>query len=466
MSCPGRDPLEESVLAKIKPSKLQVTLLDRLYGLIKSRLDSCLHARGLRGTVEAQGSYAKGTLLSDKWEIDVFVLFDGVDREWIQANSLDVVTGCLEGLPTVRRYAQHPYVTVTLYGLEADVVPAVKLERPTPHGMGVDRTPFHTRYIKEKLRRNPCLADDVRLLKSFLKGIGAYGAETHVGGFSGYLAELLTVHYGGFRGVLEAASKWDPGRGIYVDPEGVGDRGELKRKYAESPLIVVDPVDPARNAAAAVRLDKLATFILAARLYLRSPSRAFFHPFSEELDGSMRYRGYKVDPGRVGVVVFRGDLYNHPPESVWGRLYRASKLLSGELELMGFRVARHWYHTDEATYGVIVVEVENPSLPQLEAFEGPQAWIPGRADSFAAKHASEGMPVWVTEDGRLVAWRVRRVTRLEDALARVAGQLPAPPGSRLQYAGLLEGVGEPWRGIITRGYLKSFPSWIASPRQV
>lgn len=459
MSCGERTPLEEQVLEAIRPSRIQLRLLSSFYGALKSRLDSCLRKSGLRVVVEAQGSFAKDTLLSDKWEIDVFVLFDGVDDEWIRENSLDAITACLRGLPIVRRYAQHPYVTVIINGLEADVVPTIRLDKPRPRGMGVERTPFHTRYVRGKLEANPCLADDIRLLKSFLKGIGAYGAETHIGGFSGYLAELLVINYGSFRGVLEAASKWNPARTIYVDIEGTGDREALLSKYKDSPLIVVDPVDPQRNAAAAVRLDKLATFILASRLYLKRPSKLFFHAFGEEAGKALEY---KVDPARLGVVIYRGRLYEHPPESVWGRLYRAARLLAEELERMDFRVARYWFHTDEATYGIVLVEVENPTLPSLQVAEGPLAWASGRSERFLLKRRLEGMPAWVRDDGTLAAWRPRRVRTLRDAVVKVSGSLPRPPGGTVYYAGTLDRAGEPWLGIATKGYLKSFPSWIAS----
>jgi tRNA adenylyltransferase (EC 2.7.7.25) len=44
--------------------------------------------------------------------------------------------------------------------------------------------------------------DEVRLLKKFMKGIGVYGAEIKVKGFSGYVAELLVYFYDSFRNVL------------------------------------------------------------------------------------------------------------------------------------------------------------------------------------------------------------------------------------------------------------------------
>ncbi len=454
MTCPQRHPMEERVLDRLRPKRLQLMMLERVYRLVKGRLERCLKARGLEAVVEVQGSYAKGTILSDTWEIDVFVLFKGVSDEWVTGNAEALLGSCLSGLPIVSRYAQHPYVTVSLMGVEADVVPGVWTERPRPRGMGVERTPFHTRYVKSRL--NPCLADDVRLLKSFLKGIGAYGAETHVGGFSGYLAELLVIALGGFRGVLEAASHWRPP--VYIDPSGSGDRGLLEKRYGGSPMIVVDPVDPARNAAAAVRIDKLASLVLASRLYLAEPAEHFFH-----VTPRGPARGYKPDPARLAVLLYTGRLHEHPPEAVWGRAMRAARLLASRLEEAGFTVARHWFYTDESSYAVAVVEVLEAELPGLQLALGPEAWLSPRAERFAWKRSLEGMPAWIGPDGRLAGLRPRKHARLPEAVAGLGGDIPAPPGAVLGYAGDLRGVPEPWRGRIYRLYLGSLPSWLASP---
>jgi len=70
-----------------------------------------------------------------------------------------------------------------------------------------DRTPYHTNYIRARLDKQ--LRGDVRLLKKFMQGIGVYGAEIKVGGFSGYLCELLIMKYGSFEATLHAFAKYN-----------------------------------------------------------------------------------------------------------------------------------------------------------------------------------------------------------------------------------------------------------------
>ncbi len=45
----------------------------------------------------------------------------------------------------------------------------------------------------------------------------------------------------------------------------------------KSPVIIIDPVDPNRNAAASISRDALATAIAASREFLRNPRIDFFH---------------------------------------------------------------------------------------------------------------------------------------------------------------------------------------------
>lgn len=408
MNCPSRSKIEEEVLKAVKPGKLQEYLLRMLYKRLHSVLVECLKKNRLKAEVKPVGSFAKDTYTRDKWELDVFILFEDVDDSWILQYSEEFLRSCLsKHFPTVIKYAQHPYVTVTLLGMEADIVPALKLDSPRRNGLGVERTPFHTEYVMSKL--DACMRDDVRLLKAFFKGIGVYGAETRVRGFSGYLTELLIVHYGSFEKLLQEASRWRPP--VYIDIEEIGDRELLKKKYKDSPMIVVDPVDPERNAAAAVSLKSLSTFVLASRLYLRRPSREFFYPFT----GETMVKPY----GFLVLVECTGDYATSPPESVWGKAKRGARDLFETIKQYGFQPLYYTVYTDESKYVRIeLVSLEN-ELPHVEVAMGPHAWdsIEGVV-AFIKKRQKEGYPVWIEEDGRLYGLRTRKVRSLADIVTR------------------------------------------------
>src|SRR5208337_5425101 len=174
------------------------------------------------------------------------------------------------------KYAEHPYINAVIDDVDVDLVPCYNVASAERIQSAVDRTPFHTRYITDKING---LIDDVLLLKRFAKAGGIYGSDGMTEGFSGYLCELLVLRYGGFTPLLQAASEWR--LHTLIDQEDHG-----AKEFSE-PLIVIDPVDPRRNVAAAVSLDRMAEFVEIARGYREAPSEKFFilpkeHPCSRD----------------------------------------------------------------------------------------------------------------------------------------------------------------------------------------
>lgn len=446
--------LEDEVLERLRPTPLQLRTLSRFYEMIRSRLQANLSGKGLDFIVEPEGSFAKGTLLADHWELDIFVLLKGVSDEWIRSRGRYLLEGSLKDFPTIIKYSEHPYITVTLMGIEADVVPAVYREKPTGNMMGVSRTPFHTRYVLSKLDKGG--TDEVRLLKSFFKGVGVYGAEAHIGGFSGYLTELLIITYGSFRGALQAISKWRPP--VYVDPENVGDKNLLFKRYPDSPLIVVDPVDPRRNAAAAVTLEKLSTAVVAAKLYLKRPRKEFFHIFT-------RYVSLKYSIP-AAIVICEGDYANYPPGDVWGRLARASRSIATLLTKYGFKVIKRSFFTDEQSKAAAGFLVNTLQLNGLDVVEGPEPYINvDYVEDFISNRIDDG--VWVSEK-RLVSVKRLDHTDIGFFLNLAIKQAPLPEGTKNCKVVISDDVrklqiGEWGLREWIRKELASIPAWLTYP---
>ena len=155
------------------------------------------------------------------------------------------------------RYAEHPYIHGTWNGMEVDLVPCYKIDSTEHLISAVDRTPFHTRYVREHLKEDQ--KNDVRLLKQFMKGIGTYGAEARTRGFSGYFLELLVLRYGTFKDVINAMAGWTNGTVLSLERAG--------GKRFNDPLVFFDPVDPARNVASALSVGSFARAIYAAHIW-------------------------------------------------------------------------------------------------------------------------------------------------------------------------------------------------------
>ncbi len=450
--------IEENIIKLLRPSSIQLKFLNNVYLLIKKKLTDCLSKRQLDAIVEPEGSFAKNTLLSDKWELDIFILFKNVSEEWIINNSEEFLRECLKGFPISLRYAQHPYITVHLMGIQADVVPAKLIEKPIGT-LGVDRTPFHTSYIRRKIGKKPRLADEIRLLKSFFKGIGTYGAESSIGGFSGYLAELLVVYYGSFKKVLEEASKWRPG--VFLDIEGIGNEKLLKRKYKNSVMIVVDPVDPERNAAAAVTFEKFSTFILSARAYLRKPCKTYFHIYAHERKKVLEKKEIRDILPRTVILYFEGDYEYLSKDSLLGKLKRLETYIANALRLYGFKVVRHKFYTDEITRAAIFFELESFNLPEVELLEGPYSWdLQERTLRFLVKRSEERGSVWISKDGKLIGVRKRRFVRASDLIIYVLESAPKMKFTR-SFKVLRGDEAKGWLHLTLTSFISEVPVWMS-----
>jgi tRNA nucleotidyltransferase (CCA-adding enzyme) len=218
--------------------------------------------------VQLVGSVAKHTYVG-RPDIDLFILFD-VSTPRSRMNEIGLGVGKTILPVYEERYAEHPYVHGRFNGFEVDIVPCYSVEDPSKMQSAVDRTPFHTRFIMERM--TPVMRDQVRLLKQFMKGIGTYGAEAKVQGFSGYLVELMVIKYGSFNECLVASSGWKFGTKVSLN-------GKAVDKF-QAPLVFIDPVDSTRNVASALSTDQFSKFVYASQEFLSNPNDKFFFPLA------------------------------------------------------------------------------------------------------------------------------------------------------------------------------------------
>ncbi len=406
----------EGVKPRLRPSSDEVERGKRVYSLIESRLKEAFRDYGFEITL--QGSFAKGTALSGDLDLDVFVLIPKeYGKKWIKENFISIALEAVRDLNPGVRYAEHPYIRVSVDGVEADIVPALKVSRGSEAETATDRTPYHTEFVLRHM--DETLRDEVRLLKRFMKVANVYGAEVRVGGFSGYLVELLIIRYGSFIRVVEdAAYRWRVPVEIYL--EGYSDAMEdIKNIYRDSAMFFPDPVDPKRNVAAAVSKKTLSKFIVASKLFLDDPSESYFFPGEPRLDvGSIEriYCNGHQCTCPVGVVVRLNS--GESPDNIWGEIKRIARRLYRSLESEGYEPLRYGFFWDElGDLGLVYVEFRSCVFRDRKIVTGPPAHA---RDSlkFIKKQLSGGYGFWIDDSGRVKgyrSWRYGSVTDLIEA---------------------------------------------------
>jgi tRNA nucleotidyltransferase (CCA-adding enzyme) len=271
------------------------------------------------------------------------------------------------------RYAEHPYLHGKLKDYEMDIVPCFNIKNPQNIKSAVDRTPHHNKFIKENIK---FLGGDVRLAKQFLKTSGIYGSELRTQGFSGYLTELLIIHYGSFTELLKAASNWKP-------PITIDIRGHATCQH-DAPLIVIDPTDSKRNVAAALSLDNMCRFIDAARGFLENPSTDYFfkppqkHVDWRELEQLLLKRGTAL----TGIIFPRPDIVD---DALYPQLEKMRESTVKLLNSQDFRVANSDYLAVE-TQVYVVFELFEATLPRIKKHIGPPVWSKTNAEKFKGKY--------------------------------------------------------------------------------
>ncbi len=348
------------------------------------------------------GSVPKGTFLKNP-DIDVFLMYPtDVPKETMAEETLELGRELLE--ESVEKYAEHPYLNGKYMGYDADIVPCYEIKDTDDMISSVDRTPLHTEYIMKNLHGSK--RDDVLLLKAFLKGIGAYGAHAQVKGFSGYLCELMVLHYGDFESVLKAASRWQFNETIEMV--------DTKKEFDE-PLVFIDPVDPRRNVASAVDEETLALFVFAAKTYIESPKQSYFFPAelekrsTEELIATLRIRGTRL----VMLSFPRPELID---ENLYPQVEKACRKLHEHLELKDFCVLHSGYDINHEIR--LFFELEHGELSNIKKHRGPPVFHPNAA-SF---HAKYGKQVYI-EGKRLMTDREREYTTVPALLSHLIENL-------------------------------------------
>jgi len=397
-----------AVLEKVTPKKRERAKMKALAEKLEKKVVSASKDCGIETTVRVEGSVAKDTWLSREPDIDIFMRVPTtIPRKSLGSICLKIARKSTEGSKQIERFAEHPYLEAIVDDTRINIVPCYKVKRGEWLS-ATDRTPFHTNYVKKHLKEQ--MKGEVRLLKKFMKGTGVYGAEIKVGGFSGYLCELLILNYRSFVKTLKAFAQHK--NRMVIDIEGYyqGRENELGLLFKE-PLVMVDPVDKGRNVASAVRSQKLYTFIAATRAFLKNPNAELFYPPetaalpAKELKQKLAKRG-------SAIIFLTFEKVDAVPDILWGQLYKSQRSLRKLIQLNGFNVLRDLPWSDEKTVNMFMFELEQRFISLVKKHLGPPLEKKNECEKFLLKHVRSSNTVSgpYIEDGRWVVEIRRKYT--------------------------------------------------------
>jgi len=374
-----KEVLEEITPPKQKPKEVQQFLKD---------INAQLKKHKIKAKAVLGGSFAKDTWLMGDFDVDVFVKFDLKYDDFVLSKLLEKA---LKKFKATKLHGSRDYFWVR-NDIKYEIVPVRDIKKPEQAMNVTDFSPKHVDWVNKKGRE---YKKDIMLAKKFCKAQGVYGAESYIRGFSGHVVDILVIHYKGFRPFLRAASKWKA-KQVVDYPKKYKGKALLMMNKSKllSPLIVVDPVQPERNASAALKMDKFDLFVKAARDFLKKPSKKFFEEQKTDYK-ALAKKGHLV---KIEVEVKRGK------EDVVGtKLLKAFEYLRSKFR--DFDLVKSGWEWNKKTKAEFWFVIKNKKLSATEVRTGPPKDIALGVKHFKKKHKKT-----YTSKGRIMAKVKRKYT--------------------------------------------------------
>lgn len=395
--------LLDEVLKEIQPdAKFEREMFSRLNEII-SKINK--GRKGIKAILG--GSGAKGTWLKS-FDADIFVLFDyGKFRN--RSNELpDILEKTLRKKfrNFTRLHGSRDYFQIKQGNFTFEIVPILKIKKAEQAKNITDVSPLHSRWVL----RHKKLRGDMKLAKQFCKAQNVYGAESYIRGFSGYICEILTVYYGSFLNLARNAAKWKDK--IVIDVEKHYKGKDVFRlvnvSKLMSPLIVIDPVQKDRNAAAALSTEKFEAFKKAAGEFARHPSKDFFA--RKDMGGmfSIMAKGHKLVTAKIGPLSGKTDV-------IGTKLLKIYEFMKEQLLKHEFRIMKAGWEWDKGNEAIFYFLLSRDKLPGNVKIEGPPLKIKTHVENFKKMHKKT-----FVKNKKMFAIEKRRFSSPEELLRSLA----------------------------------------------
>jgi len=355
----------KKVITKIKPKESSIKKeIDETVKIINSELKK----NKIKAAASVGGSFAKDTHLADDHDCDIFVRFD---FKYKDTNLSDLLQKCLRKFKPERVHGSRDYFLFS-NNLNFEVVPVLNISKPDRAVNVTDVSPLHVAWTKKHKK-----SDEIRLAKTFCKANSIYGAESYIKGFSGHVLDILTIKYGSFVNLLKASQKWKDKTVIDVEKHYKNAEDAMFKinvSKTQSPLVVVDPIQPERNAAAALGYDAFNLFVKKAKEFLKKPSEKFF-------ERKILSKNNFKDAIIVDVVPLKGKR-----DVVGAKIMKAHEAIGRELEKNGFEIKQSGFIWDKETF--IWFKMKNKKISFETIVKGPPLAMKEFVASFKKKHKS------------------------------------------------------------------------------
>ena len=166
----------------------------------------------------------------------------------------------------------------------------------------------------------------------------------------------------------------------------------MNQSKLHSPLIVIDPVQPKRNASAALKQDKFEEFVQAAKKFLKKPSKKFFEEKKTDYD-ALAKKGNLI---KLDIMAKKGK------EDIIGtKLLKAFEYFRSKFR--AFDLVDNGWEWNKKTKAIFWFVIKNKKLSATEIRTGPPTSI-----KIAVKHFKKKHKKTFTKKGRIMTYAKRK----------------------------------------------------------
>ncbi len=361
------------ILEEIKPTKeYQLSVLTRAKNIIDKLNKNLKDAKAVLG-----GSGAKGTWI-ETFDADIFVKYNYNKYKDKSEDLSEILEKVMKRtfIDFDRIHGSRDYFQINVDDFTFEIVPILDIKKAEQAKNITDVSPLHTKWVlKHKKYR-----EQVRLTKKFCKAQKVYGAESHIKGFSGYVCEILTIYYGSFIELIKNAAKWKEKQ--IIDVEGYYKGKDvfmiLNKSKLVAPLIVIDPVQADRNAAAALSFENFDKFRDACKKFIRKPSKDMFK------ENKISIEKIKEENKDKKVIVIEAELLEGKKDIAGCKIIKIFEYMLKKITQKGFKIFDFGINFNGTALFYFVLD--NMELTKEEEIEGPPIELKDHVKEFKKKH--------------------------------------------------------------------------------
>lgn len=408
--------LKNKILSSIKPTTIEQTEMQNSVETFIKKLKRSAKKLDLKISFFIGGSFGKNTYLKGKSDVDIFARFDPKYQDNLLSKYLEqVLLGAK--LNYKKQKGSRDYFSIAMntkpYKIIFEVVPNKYIENSSDLLNSTDVSPMHVDFLKEKLKDNSHLTDEIRLAKQFFKSKGLYGAESYIHGFSGHSIDILITHYKSLENLIVAAKTWDEQTFIDINKTylNINEALDSIEKDKHSNLILVDPILKERNAARALSNEKYSEFILVANKIKTLSEKDFEVVVHDFKDIMIEVQSFAKENNLKSLIYkFRFDTKNDSEDIVGSKLLKLSKKINKYFEDLEFRVFLTDFHIHiNDGEALFIYLFEKIDLPNIKKIIGPKVYMQTAVENFLKTR-----DYYFIEDSRVCIYEKRITHKIED----------------------------------------------------